>query len=160
MDGARSSFQTFEAHTALITFHCCWKRKNIPEFEKTLWRKAWLSTWRTLWDRSISFLLYWAILATVVAWFFCSSLMSLEIICKFRRVGINGNVLILLQLGLSKLTRIIPPSWLTWLQILIQLKWNSFLFYWNCWRCYKNMNIYDINMFIHVLDISSHILVF
>lgn len=39
-------------------------------------------TCRTLWDRSISFLLYWAILATVVAWFFCSSLMSPEMICE------------------------------------------------------------------------------
>lgn len=38
------------------------------------------NTCSTLWERSISFLLYWEILATVVAWFFWSSLMSLEMI--------------------------------------------------------------------------------
>lgn len=45
-------------------------------------KKSETATCSTRWDRSINFLLYWAIFATVVAWFFCSSLMSLEIICK------------------------------------------------------------------------------
>lgn len=44
-------------------------------------KKSETATCSTRWDRSINFLLYWAIFATVVAWFFCSSLMSLEIIC-------------------------------------------------------------------------------
>ena len=40
------------------------------------------STCNALWERSISFLLYWAILAIVVVWFFWSSLMSSDIIYK------------------------------------------------------------------------------
>lgn len=42
-------------------------------------------TWRTLWESSSNFLLYCASLATVVAWFFWSSLMSSEIIWKRKK---------------------------------------------------------------------------
>lgn len=68
-DGIHESFQFFK------------NAGNLPSFCWTSY-KGETQTCSTLWERSISFLLYWAILATVVAWFFWSSLMSLEIICK------------------------------------------------------------------------------
>ncbi|KAG7257450.1 hypothetical protein CRUP_007754, partial [Coryphaenoides rupestris] len=67
----------------------------------------------TLWDRSISFLLYWAILATVVAWFFCSSLMSPEMICeaKEKLILCKGSRYFTSSV---RLTDISTPIWASW----------------------------------------------